>query len=111
MKNLKLSVSLFIAFFSIVACEPIEQETPNPSNDCNDGWGTLHVTNKSNSTVQTIRISGTNYGSLDPGESKTIELPVGSYTVEINGLSGGSGCSPSEVNIPDCGTVGRSCSH
>lgn len=80
--------------------------------ECEDGWGKLRLENTSLNTVQRILIGGTNYGTLDPGESETYELPVGDYTVTMEGISGGGGCgAPSEVHIPDCGTVGRNCSH
>lgn len=76
-----------------------------------DGRGELTVTNKSLNTVQQILIDGTNYGTIDPDESKTIELPAGKYTLQIKGVSGGSGCSSSQVTIDACGSVGRSCSN
>ncbi|MDX2134740.1 MAG: hypothetical protein SFV52_08140 [Saprospiraceae bacterium] len=76
-----------------------------------DGRGELVVTNKSLRTVQMIIIDGTNYGTIDPDETKTIELPSGKYTLEFDGVSGGGGCSPSQVTIDACGSVGRSCSN
>jgi hypothetical protein len=113
MKNLSFFSTLALTILLLSSCEKlnIEPDSGNATNTCEDGWGVLRVTNKSNLTVQKISISGTNYGTIDLGEVKTIELPVGKYTVEINGISGGTGCSPSDVNIPDCGIVGRSCSY
>jgi hypothetical protein len=76
---------------------------------CN-GKGTLKLTNKSTNTVQKIMINGVNYGTIDPGESKSVELVPGSYTFQQVGISGGTGCSQATVNIVECKTQGFSCS-
>ncbi len=76
-----------------------------------EGRGTLNVENKSLHTVQRILIDGTNYGSLDPGESKDIELAAGKYTLQFVGINSGGGCTPSQVTIDACGEEGRSCSN
>lgn len=76
---------------------------------CN-GYGYLNVSNKSNTTVQKILIGGTNYGTLDPGESKEIRLAAGKHTLAFQALSGGGGCNPSEVLITECGSEYIFCS-
>lgn len=73
------------------------------------GRGELTVENQSQHTVHEILIDGTSYGTIDPDETKTIELPAGEYTLQFKGISGGSGCSPSELTIDACGEVGRAC--
>ena len=72
--------------------------------------GTLHLTNKSTSTVQKLVVDGVNYGTIDPGESKEIELAVGSHDFQFQGVSGGSGCSAGSVIIQACKTSSFSCS-
>lgn len=78
--------------------------------DC-DGKGYLKLTNNSLNTVQRIMIDGVNYGSLDPGESKSISLPAGEHEFQQVGISGGSGCSAAKVIIIECETQGFSCSN
>ncbi len=105
MKKIKsiliLTALLIIPLFIGSSCEPIEE--------C-DGHGTLSLTNKSHSTVQRIMINGVNYGTLDPGEHKDIELVPGVYSWQLVGISGGTGCSAATVTIVECETQGFSCS-
>jgi hypothetical protein len=100
-KSLKLVslVFIFVCFFSI-SCKEL----------CLTGTGTLTLTNKSLHTVQKIMINGVNYGTIDPGESKDIELSPGTYYVEQDGISGGTGCSGFVVNMAACTPQGYSCS-
>lgn len=110
MKNLIIAAMLAAgSLLFLTSCEEIL--APEVDRSCENGWGTLHVSNKSLHTVQKILIDNTNYGTLDPGEGKEIPLPNGKYQLQFRGINGGSGCSPSFVTIPDCGTVGRSCNH
>lgn len=77
-----------------------------------DGKGTLTVKNSSLHTVQQIVISGTDYGTIDPGESKEIDLTAGTWKLKFVGISGGEGCtSESEFVIDACGELGRQCSY
>lgn len=76
-----------------------------------DGLGTLSVENKSLNTVQRLMINGVNYGSIDPGKTKEVELTPGTYAWQLVGLSGGSGCSPAVANIAKCETSSFSCSN
>lgn len=110
MKNLILT-ALFAAGILMLStsCEALLEEQVDLS--CDNGWGTLHVSNESLHTIHKILIDNTNYGTLDPGEEKDIVLPNGKYELQFRGISGGSGCSSSFVTIPDCGKVGRSCKH
>lgn len=79
---------------------------------CFTNTGTLKYENKSLYTVQRIILNGTNYGSIDPGETEEIELTEGTYEFSTPGLSGGDGCaSISIIYIKPCETVGRSCSY
>lgn len=78
--------------------------------DCSSR-GYLQLTNKSLNTIQKIMIDGVNYGTLDPGESKTITLAVGEHEFQQVGISGGSGCSAAKVIIIECETQGFSCSN
>lgn len=103
--KLKFCFVLCLAFCSMLFFSACDKEL-----FC-DGRGELVVTNKSLHTVQQITIDGTNYGTIDPGETKTIELPAGKYNLQFEGVSGGAGCSPSQVTIDACGTIGRSCSN
>ncbi len=108
MKLMKI-ISFFIGFIIVLfltSC--FEEPLPEPCDK--DGWGVLSITNKSLNTVQRISIDNTNYGTIDPDETKEIDLPEGEYELRISGLNGG-GCNPAQVTIPDCGKVGRSCSH
>ena len=108
---LNLLVLFTISMFALSSCiiEPDEEVTP-ADNGCG-GKGTLSVTNKSLHTVQKIRIDGTNFGTIDPDETKKISLAAGRYELQIIGVSGGSGCNSAFVNIAECQTVGRSCSY
>jgi len=103
MKNgfkLILAIVVIIVSFTSFSCDEIT---------C-DGMGTLSLENKSISTVQRIMIDGVNYGSLDPGETKDIELAPGQHLWQLEGLSGGSGCSAAYVIIVECETSSYSCS-
>lgn len=75
------------------------------------GYGLLKITNGSNTTVHKILIGGTNYGTLDPGETGSYLLPAGSHTIESVGLSGGSGCGQATVIIVACSTEARVCKY
>ena len=75
-----------------------------------DGKGTLQLTNKSLLTVQKIMINGVNYGTLDPGETESIDLSPGVYAWQLVGISGGTGCSMAAVTITECDTQAFSCS-
>ncbi len=99
-----LMAAIFIAALSInLSCDKLD------ASPCT-GKGTLTLTNKSLTTVQRIMINGVNYGSLDPGNKKSIELTPGTYDWQLVGLSGGTGCSAAKVNIVACEDQGYSCS-
>ena len=101
MKKLLSISSLILTFFILtimLSCE----------SDCK-GEGYLKLTNTSTGTVQRIMIDGINYGSLDPGESKSISLPAGEHEFQQVGISGGAGCNPAKVIIIECETQGFEC--
>lgn len=101
MKKLLSISSLILTFFILtimLSCD----------SDC-EGKGYLKLTNTSTGTVQRIMIDGINYGSLDPGESKSISLPAGEHEFQQVGISGGAGCSPAKVIIVECETQGFEC--
>jgi len=94
-------VVLTIATFTSFSCETM----------ClNGGQGTLSIENKSHNTVQKIMINGADYGTLDPGETKDIDLNPGVYEWQVIGIDGGTGCSPAIVTIAECETSAFSCS-
>lgn len=94
----------------LLACEKEETAAPAVTpNTCTTG--TLYCHNASTNTVQRVLLSGTNYGSLDPGESRSFELAPGNWTLQFVGISGGPGCDESIFNIAACQTVSRACSH
>ncbi len=103
-KLLLLAMSLVL----LTACddEPVAPSTPTTCNT-----GTLRCSNTSLHTVQRILVSGTNYGTIDPGETRNIELAPGNWTLRFVGISGGQGCSESTFNIASCQTISRSCSY
>ncbi len=76
-----------------------------------DGMGTLKLTNKSLSTVQKIMIDGVNYGTIDPDESKEIDLAPGEHEFQQVGISGGTGCSAATVIIVECKTSAFECKY
>jgi len=76
-----------------------------------DGLGTLELTNTSLNTVQRLMIDGVNYGTIDPGESKEIDLAPGEHDFQQVGINGGAGCSSAKVIIVECKTTGFSCSN
>lgn len=78
---------------------------------CNNGMGTLELTNKSLNTVQKLMVDGVNYGTIDPSESKEITLAAGEHEFQQVGISGGSGCSAGKVIIVECETSGFSCNN
>jgi hypothetical protein len=78
--------------------------------DCS-GMGTLELTNKSLNTVHKVMVDGVNYGTIDPGESKEIQLAAGEHTFQQIGISGGSGCSQGTVIIIECEKTGFSCNN
>lgn len=70
--------------------------------------GYLKLTNGSSNTIQKIVINGTNYGSLDPGDSETIRLGAGRHDYQFVGVNGG-GCYQASVLIVECETEARIC--
>jgi hypothetical protein len=98
------------SIFSLIITFSILTIMLSCQSDC-DGKGYLKLTNNSLNTVQRIMIDGVNYGSLDPGESKSISLPAGEHEFQQVGISGGSGCSAAKVIIIECETQGFSCSN
>lgn len=106
MKSIKaFFIMALTCLFVISSCELVEEETPKP--DCR-GKGYLTQTNGSLHTIQQIIIDGTNYGSLDPGDTETFTLAAGRHEVRVVGVNGG-GCSPTTVTIVECETEGRIC--
>jgi hypothetical protein len=77
---------------------------------CDGTKGTLELTNSSLFTVQRIMINGVSYGTLDAGDSKSIDLSPGMYSWQLVGISGGSGCSAAAVTITACDTQAYKCS-
>lgn len=101
--NLIATLFLIMTVLSLVSCDK--------EAFCG-GKGTLTVKNSSLHTVQEIFISNTSYGTIDPDETKEIELPAGTYKLKFKGISGGPGCnSESEFVLDACGDVGRQCSY
>lgn len=76
---------------------------------CPSSNGTLALKNSSLNTVQKIMIDGVNYGTLDPGEDDTYDLPAGEHEFAQVGISGGTGCSPAKVIIVECETQSFQC--
>ena len=105
MKKLLSISSLILTFFILTIMLSCDSDSDS---DC-EGKGYLKLTNKSTGTVQRIIIDGINYGSLDPGESKSISLPAGEHEFQQVGISGGAGCSPAKVIIIECETQGFEC--
>lgn len=103
MKKIKLfliaAVLLTITASTSISCEKLL---------CS-GKGTLSVENSSHSTVQKLMVNGVNYGTLDPGETKKVDLTPGPYVWQLVGISGGTGCSIAEVNISECQTSSFKC--
>jgi len=71
--------------------------------------GTLKLTNSSHATVQRAMVDGVNYGSIDPGNSKEIDLAPGQHDWQLVGISGGTGCSAAKVTIVECKTSSNEC--
>lgn len=102
---------LVIACAVVFSCQK-DNTTPSGSNnntDC-DGYGYLKVKNESYNTLQKLLIDGAGYGTLDPGETKTVKLAAGRHDWELRGVSGGGGCNPASVIIIACQTESFSCS-
>ena len=97
-----------IVFIIIVATGLIYSSSCNEI--CN-GMGTLKLTNKSVGTVQKILIDGVNYGTIDPGESKEIDLAPGEHDFQQVGVSGGTGCGVASVIIIECKTSAFECKY
>jgi hypothetical protein len=74
-----------------------------------DGMGTLSVKNTSIGTVQQLHVDGVNYGTVDPGKTKEVDLAPGEHSWQMIGLSGGVGCSSATVIIQECKTSSFSC--
>lgn len=105
MKPLSLAL-LGLLIVSITSCTKPEDD------DCElPGYGFLKISNTSLNTIQRVQIDGTNYGTLDPGDTETYPLGVGTHTFQSIGISGGSGCSLASVIIVECATEARGCSN
>lgn len=98
---------LLLATILLIAssCEALEEDISDPS--CKD-IGYLRLTNGSLNTIQMILIDGTNYGTLDPGDTGTYTLGVGRHDFQFKGVNG-SGCAPASVVIAECKTESRIC--
>jgi len=101
MMTYTLVAGLGLATYSSSSCEKL---------GC-DGKGTLSLENTSHNTVQRIMINGVNYGTLDEGETKEIKLVPGIYAWQLEGISGGTGCSAAMVTIVECKTQSFSCNN
>lgn len=106
MKTISLTL-LSLVMISITSCTKPEEEDDCPL----PGYGYLKLNNTSLNTIQRVDIDGTNYGTLDPGDSETYPLAAGTHTFQNIGISGGAGCSPATVIIVECATEARSCSY
>lgn len=107
---MKTSHILLVPFvLMLTACDKDDIAPPPSSTACNTGI--LRCTNSSLHTVQRIVISGVNHGTLDPGETRIIELAPGNWTLRFLGIAGGPGCTESSFNIAACQTVSRGCSY
>ena len=84
--------------------------TPSCTKTCDGTKGTLELTNSSLFTVQKIMINGVSYGTLDAGDSKSIDLSPGMYSWQLVGIAGGTGCSMAAVTITACDTQAFKCS-
>jgi hypothetical protein len=102
----KLSLTLITIVLLVIGA--------STSTSCKDltcsGKGTLELTNSSLLTTQKIMINGVSYGTLDPGEKKSIDLSPGVYAWQLVGIAGGTGCSMAAVTITECDTQGFKCS-
>lgn len=97
---MKTSILLFLLSTSITitSCDEI----------CSGG--TLHFENNSENTKMVVVIDGTDYGTLDAGESADFDLAEGIHELYTYGVHGGNGCqAPSSVFIENCETVSREC--
>lgn len=106
MKTRSLTLSALL-LLSITSCnmEKDEDDCPLP------GYGYLKLSNTSVTTIQSVNIDGTNYGTLDPGDSETYPLAAGTHTFQSIGISGGGGCNAATVIIVECATEARNCSY
>jgi hypothetical protein len=101
--NMKKASVLFTAvllMFTFLSCEDLT---------C-DGKGTLSVENSSISTTQRLMVDGVNYGSVDPGKTKEVDLAPGQHIWQLVALAGGTGCSAATVIIEKCETSSYKCS-
>jgi hypothetical protein len=105
MKNLML-IALIIIGFVLYSCDPDKED--GGSGSCN-GKGTLSLTNESDNTLQKLMIDGVNYGTLDPGETKQVDLAPGGHYWQLVGITGGGGCSQAYVIIVACETESFEC--
>jgi len=104
-------IALYIlGFFLLTLSASVNMSCSSLNNLLCNGKGTLSLENKSTNTVQKIMINGVNYGTIDPGETKKVDLVPGTYTFQQVGISGGTGCSQATVNIVECKTQAFSCS-
>jgi hypothetical protein len=100
MKNLMKFAFIGIIVLTVVSCQKIS--------DC-AGTGTLTVENTSSNTAQKLMINGVSYGTIYPGDSKSVKLSPGVYTWQLVGVSGGTGCSAATLNVSECMTYSYTC--
>lgn len=106
MKSQIFKVLFILLILPFTSCEELILET-TPS--CSGS--AIKVENRSHTTVQKIIINDINYGTIDPDEVREIQFSSGTYTVELRGVSGGTGCSEGTIILDDCETRGYSCRH
>jgi len=102
----KIRMSLVIALLAVM---PFMNFSCDLIDDC-DGMGILSIENTSLSTVQKLMIDGVNHGSVDPKETKEVKLAPGTHVWQMEGISGGTGCSAASVILIACKTSSFECS-
>ena len=98
-----------LVIIALLAVMPFMNFSCDLVNDC-DGMGTLSIENSSLLTVQKLMIDGVNHGSVDPNETKEVKLAPGTHVWQMEGISGGTGCSAASVIIVECKTSSFKCS-
>ena len=86
--------------FMIITFSACKEDTDKYLPECKkNNTGTIELDNRTSHAI-TIYIDGKDYGQMEKGEIKPIELPVGTHTVKHEYL--GCGGKDNEVEIGQC---------
>jgi hypothetical protein len=104
----QMLVLVAVGLMSIAGCKQ-EGPTEPKREGCQSTTGTIVYTNNKSRPIL-IKIDGTTYGYVSPGESKSFVVAAGvSHTLQKFYDSGSKACNDSFPSVSPCQTLNLSC--